>query len=251
MNGEDSKVKSDVDSNKPPDVVAGAISNTDCQMDDSGDSGVVNNETKIEKSNEEMLNETDKTQKRRKKHTRRGSKKNKPRKPRHKFKPYNTLTWDEKRKLGEHDALRAMQRRKELSLQKGCPIAPYNTTQFLMEEHKVLENFDEKVLSNSYSKPDYTSAESNTDNPCTLDTSSSSISDDEYFDKDFDEFYTRVHIDTLNSFSKDDLISYISELEVKIENLEKYVRINQVLADQNAKLAEEIQELKGNMDRKV
>merc|ERR1712124_142721 len=124
--------------------------------------------------------------KRRNKQTRRGSKKNRPRKPRQKFKPYNTLTWDEKRKLGERDTVKAMRRRQELAQSKGRPIAPYNTTQFLMEEHNVLEeNFGEHTHRN-HSKPGYSSSDNNMDSVENGESSSTS-SDDEYFDKDFNE----------------------------------------------------------------
>lgn len=59
----------------------------------------------------------------RKKHRRgRGGAK---KKVRHKYKPYNKLTWDEKRKLDEKDAEKAVRKRKELVAQKGRPIAPY------------------------------------------------------------------------------------------------------------------------------
>lgn len=188
--------------------------------------------------------------KRRGKHmTRRGSKKNKPRKPRQKFKPYNTLTWDEKRKLGERDTVKAVRRRKELVLQKGRPIAPYNTTQFLMEEHATLDNFEEKVISYPMIKPGYSSGDNvemdtENENEHLDESSSSSFSSDEYFDRDFNEFYERVHIDTLNSYSKEDLIKTVYELEGRIEGLERDARNTADTRVENTRLIKEIEELK-------
>ena len=193
-----------------------------------GGGGNNNNNNNMDIQNS-AAEDTDKTKtKRKRKHTRRGSKKNKPRKPRQqKFKPYNTLTWDEKRKLVEIDSVRAMQRRRELMLQKGCPIAPYNTTQFLMEEHAVPENLEHHHHhhnDNNNTTEDTNNAMRRSVEPHDADTSSSSVSDDEYFDRDFNEFYDTVHMDTLNSYSKEHLISYIYELERKVEELEKSAR---------------------------
>lgn len=215
----------------------------------AGDEVEIQIDSKTEIAADERSNNQNK---RRNKHTRRGSKKNKPRKPRQKFKPYNTLTWDEKRKLGERDAVKAVRRRKELVLQKGRPIAPYNTTQFLMEEHNVLENFEEKVISHSANKPGYTSSDNNMDSVENGDSSSTSVSDDEYFDKDFNDFYEKVHIDTLNSYSKEDLIKTVYELESKIEILEKNAKNvvdTQVLLAENTRLTQEIKDLKEKVDQ--
>ncbi|XP_065666762.1 protein HEXIM1 [Hydra vulgaris] len=163
---------------------------------------------------------------------RRGSRKNKPRKPRSRYKPFNKLTWDEKRQLDERDTVKALRRREELVLQKGRPIAPYNTTQFLMEEHNPgEENFQNQ---NTTLHPTTDLSED----------SCSSSSSDEYFVKDFDEFYERVHIDTLNSYSKEDLIKYVFELEARIEKFERENKNSDNLKEENYKLLQEIKDLK-------
>ena len=167
------------------------------------------------------------TIKHRKKH-RRGSKKNKPRKPRPKpkYKPYDKLTWDEKRKLDEIDAVKAVRKREELALHKGRAIAPYNTTQFLMEEHDPDELGSN--LSNHEQGNDI----------------SSSCSSDEYYEKDFNEFYDNVHNDTLSSYSKEDLIKNVYELERKIETLQKHTKNMNILIEENSKLSTENKQLK-------
>lgn len=150
-----------------------------------------------------------------KKKHRRGARK----KHRTKYKPYDKLTWDEKRKLDEKDAVKAVRRREELVAQKGRPIAPYNTTQFLMEEH---DPGDENLHQNHHSST--SSAEGNLKENLEQEDSCSSCSSDEYFEKDFDEFYERIHIDTLNSYTKEDLIKNVYDLEQKIEILERQLR---------------------------
>uniref|UniRef100_A0A8C7E2D4 Protein HEXIM1 n=1 Tax=Naja naja TaxID=35670 RepID=A0A8C7E2D4_NAJNA len=63
-----------------------------------------------------------------KKHRRRPSKKKKH------WQPYYKLTWEEKKKFEEKQSQRASRVRAEM-FAKGQPVAPYNTTQFLMEDH--------------------------------------------------------------------------------------------------------------------
>jgi len=54
-----------------------------------------------------------------------------------KWKPYNELTWDEKRVKDDRESRKAFAKRERLSAE-GHPIAPYNTTQFLMDDRKSL-----------------------------------------------------------------------------------------------------------------
>ena len=175
-----------------------------------------------------------------KKKHRRGARK----KHRIKYKPYNKLTWDEKRKLDEKDAVKAVRRREELVAKKGRPIAPYNTTQFLMEEHDP----GDKNLQQQNHHSSTSSAEGNTKEVNDNEESCSSCSSDEYFEKDFDEFYERIHIDTLNSYTKEDLIKNVYDLEQRIESLERQLK-QYDLKDMNSqeeikRLTKENQELR-------
>ena len=151
----------------------------------------------------------------RKRH-RRGSKKQ--RKPRYKWRPYNKLSWEEKRKVNERDSIRA-ERRREIIRQKGRPIAPYNTTQFLMDEHDTFEpdlrdlNLDQYTQSPvvNLARSDGEEMESFT-------------SEESFYEKDFSEMYETTHAETLHSMSKEELIENYLELERKVEFLEKEVR---------------------------
>ena len=175
-----------------------------------------------------------------KKKHRRGARK----KHRIKYKPYNKLTWDEKRKLDEKDAVKAVRRREELVAKKGRPIAPYNTTQFLMEEH---DPGDEN-LQQQHHHSSTSSAEGNVKEVQDNDESCSSCSSDEYFEKDFDEFYERIQKDTLNSYTKEDLIKNVYDLEQRIESLESQLKKSNVkdvnLKEEIKRLTKENQELR-------
>ena len=151
----------------------------------------------------------------RKRH-RRGSKKQ--RKPRYKWRPYNKLSWEEKRKVNERDSIRA-ERRREMIRQKGRPIAPYNTTQFLMDEHDTFEpdlrdlNLDHYTESPVVNLPRSDGEEME-----------SFTSEESFYEKDFSEMYETTHAETLHSMSKEELIENYLELERKVEFLEKEVR---------------------------
>ncbi|XP_065053310.1 protein HEXIM1-like [Rhopilema esculentum] len=151
-----------------------------------------------------------------KKRNRRGSKKQ--RKPRYKWRPYHKLSWEEKRKLNERDSIRA-ERRREIIRRKGRPIAPYNTTQFLMDEHDTfepdlrdlnLDHYNQSPAAN-LSRSDGEEMESFT-------------SEESFYEKDFSEMYEISHAETLHAMTKEELIESYLELERKVEFLEKEVR---------------------------
>ncbi|XP_067933591.1 protein HEXIM2-like [Watersipora subatra] len=52
-----------------------------------------------------------------------------------KWRPYNELSWDEKKMQDDRETRRAHEKRERLSAE-GHPIAPYNTTQFLMDDRR-------------------------------------------------------------------------------------------------------------------
>uniref|UniRef100_H2Y9M5 Uncharacterized protein n=1 Tax=Ciona savignyi TaxID=51511 RepID=H2Y9M5_CIOSA len=62
----------------------------------------------------------------------------KPSKKKRKWKPYSKMTWEEKREAEEREQLRADRIRCEM-IKRGRPVAPYNTTQFIMAEHDTYE----------------------------------------------------------------------------------------------------------------
>lgn len=167
---------------------------------------------------------------RRKKH-RRG-------KHRRKWKPYSRMTMEEKRALEEREAARALKREAELA---GKPSAPWNTTQFIMEDHG--------------------STEISIPQPRMSRTTSFESSDDEYYESpeeeaferglsmeaDFEMAYKEYASERLNNMSKTELVEEFLNLDqqfsaAKTEITQVRKDINE-LQSQNTKLQGEIERL--------
>lgn len=138
-----------------------------------------------------------------------------------KWKPYDKLSWKERRELEERETVRANQKREE-AFAHGHPVAPYNTTQFLMEDH--IKN--ESLTSPDVQQDDgHDSRESKSGSRSSeySDESSSSPEDggDHFMEKEFSETYDNIHAERLQMMSKDELIKDYLEMEAKLERLEK------------------------------
>ena len=171
---------------------------------------------------------------RRKKH-RRG-------KHRRKWKPYSRLTMEEKKELKEREAARALKREAGLA---GKPSAPWNTTQFIIDDHGTTEiNIPQPRVSRTTSMD-------------------SSLSDDDYYESpdeeaferglsismehDFEMAYKEVASERLQDLSKNELVDEFINLEqqfgaVKTEvgtvrkQLEELETKNTELQDENERL---------------
>lgn len=145
-----------------------------------------------------------------KKHRRRPSKKK-----RH-WKPYYKLTWEEKKKFDEKQSLRASRVRAEM-FAKGQPVAPYNTTQFLMDDHDQEEPDLKTGLypKRAAAKSDDTSDEDFVEEVGEEDGGSDGMGGDgsEFLQRDFSETYERYHAESLQNMSKQELIKEYLELE--------------------------------------
>lgn len=145
-----------------------------------------------------------------KKHRRRPSKKK-----RH-WKPYYKLTWEEKKKFDEKQSLRASRVRAEM-FAKGQPVAPYNTTQFLMDDHDQEEPDLKTGLypKRAVTKSDDTSDEEFVEEAGEEDGGSDGMGGDgsEFLQRDFSETYERYHAESLQNMSKQELIKEYLELE--------------------------------------
>lgn len=168
-----------------------------------------------------------------KKH-RRGSRRN-----RKKYKPYTKMTWDEKKARLELDAKKANKIREKYTHEKGRPNAPYNTTQFLMDEH----DQEEPDLGNhTHMQSDGEAEDEDCDSRSTerrrLDSQSfddpdledynespeDEIYEQEFFQKDFTEAYEQCHAESLYSMKKDELVRECMSLEERVETLERKLR---------------------------
>lgn len=165
-----------------------------------------------------------------KRHRRRTS-----RKKRH-WKPYFKLSWEEKKALDERETERASRLREEM-FAKGLPVAPYNTTQFLMDEHDREEpdlNTETGVrrpsgvggrMEDTGSEEDFFDNEEEDD-----DDGSGGGSDGigrpgnaggEFLQRDFSETYEMYHVESLQNMTKQELVQEYLELEKCMSRLEE------------------------------
>ena len=129
------------------------------------------------------------------------------------WKPYDKMSWTEKQALEEKETRRANQKREE-AFASGHPVAPYNTTQFLMDDH----------CKNEAISPDlhrHNSKESNASN--SSDTSSDYYDDDEnegFQQKNFMETFNDFRMQELMNKTKENLVRDYVELEMKLERMQ-------------------------------
>lgn len=160
------------------------------------------------------------------KHRRRPSKKKR------RWKPYFKLTWEEKKELDERETARASRVRAEM-FAKGLPVAPYNTTQFLMEEHDREEpdlNTELVGRKSGGMRSDDTASEEEHFEADEEEEEEGDGSDGmgrpghaggEFLQKDFSETYERYHVETLQNMSKQELVREYLELEKCMSRLEE------------------------------
>uniref|UniRef100_K7FSD4 HEXIM P-TEFb complex subunit 1 n=1 Tax=Pelodiscus sinensis TaxID=13735 RepID=K7FSD4_PELSI len=154
----------------------------------------------------------------RRRHGRRPSKKK-----RH-WKPYYKLSWEEKKQFDERQSQRASRLRAEM-FAKGQPVAPYNTTQFLMEDHDQEEPDLKTGLcpKRVAAKSDDTSEEDFLEEEAAAeDGGSDGMGGDgsEFLQRDFSETYERYHVESLQNMSKQELIKEYLELEKCLSRME-------------------------------
>ncbi|XP_066519860.1 protein HEXIM1 [Hoplias malabaricus] len=172
------------------------------------------------------------------KHRRRASKKKR------RWKPYFKLSWEEKKELDERETARAARVRAEM-FAKGLPVAPYNTTQFLMEEHdreepdlntELCGRFEDSGSEDEHCEP----PEDGEDLETVMEEEEGEGSDGmgrpghgaggpgggaagggEFLQRDFSETYERYHVETLQNMSKQELVREYLELEKCMSRLEE------------------------------
>lgn len=150
----------------------------------------------MQDANDQDGNGNDKSRKRRR-----------PRRKNRKWKPYTQLSWEERQQRDEEESRRA-------SLKRANRPTPYNTTQFLMEDHKVvtpdLSNmgaFDENHDVNLSSSDEVLENEN-----------------EEYLVRNFTAVYDEVQSERLQQMSKEQLVNEVLELSKKVSELEQILR---------------------------
>ncbi|XP_036396927.1 protein HEXIM1 [Megalops cyprinoides] len=161
-----------------------------------------------------------------KKHRRRPSKKKR------RWKPYFKLSWEEKKELDERETARASRMRAEM-FAKGLPVAPYNTTQFLMEEHDREEPDLNTELGGrrilGACRSDDSSEEDCVDHEEEEDGSGGGSdgmgrpgnAGGEFLQRDFSETYEKYHVESLQNMTKAELVREYLELEKCMSRLEE------------------------------
>lgn len=152
-----------------------------------------------------------------------------------KYKPYDKLSWSERRDLEEKEAVRANQKRED-AFKHGHPVAPYNTTQYLMEDHIKNEeiNPDLHLEGHCHRINSRESREGSGGGTDSSEESFTSTEDEEiendssYQEHQFTETYDNMAAERLRNMSKDELIKDYVELESKLDRLEKRYRRRQM-----------------------
>ncbi|XP_006833779.1 PREDICTED: protein HEXIM2 [Chrysochloris asiatica] len=168
----------------------------------------------------------------RKKHRRRPSKRK-----RH-WRPYLELSWAEKQQRDERQSQRASQVRQEM-FAKGQPVAPYNTTQFLMNDRDPEE--PDLDVPHGVSHPG-SSGESEAG-----DSDGRDQAQGEFLQRDFSEAYECYHTESLQGRSKQELVQEYLDLERRLSQAEEETRRLQQL--QQCSTSRQVEALTAEIER--
>ncbi|XP_062264590.1 protein HEXIM1 [Platichthys flesus] len=153
------------------------------------------------------------------------------------WKPYYKLSWEERKALEEKETARASRQREEM-FAKGLPVAPYNTTQFLMDEHDREEpdlntetgvkrpsgvggrmedtGSEEEVFDNEEEDEDDGSGGGGSDG-----IGRPGNAGGEFLQRDFSETYEMYHVESLQNMTKQELVQEYLELEKCMSRMEE------------------------------
>lgn len=170
-----------------------------------------------------------------------------------KYKPYFKLSWQERRKRDVRETKRANRVRAEM-FAHGQPVAPYNTTQFLMEDNNDVQDLDVQLKSVSTSSdtvPVFQKPCRARDSSFSLDSDedffySSPEDEEEFLTKEFSNTYEDLHAERLSGMTKAELIQEYLQLEDRVDVLEK--NLNEADAQAKERADESDEEIgKGEM----
>ncbi|XP_046397450.1 protein HEXIM1 [Ischnura elegans] len=143
-----------------------------------------------------------------------------------KYKPYSKLSWQERRELEDRETKRANRVREEM-FAHGQPVAPYNTTQFLMEDHNDLADLDSQLIMVGRRGGGRARESSISQDDSELGDEefySSPEDEEEFLTREFSTAYEDLHAERLNSMSKAELIAECRGLEARADSLERRLR---------------------------
>lgn len=152
---------------------------------------------------------------------------------RRRVKPYSR-SWQERSNADDRESSKRSNSVRAKLFSGGQPVAPNNTTQFLMEDHNDLQNLDVKLQAVTTNSDG--SSMSVMQRPSRARDSSLSVdSGEDYFysspedegdflSKEFSNAYEDLHAERLNSLSKSQLIQEYLQMEAKVDTLEKRLK---------------------------
>lgn len=158
------------------------------------------------------------------KRTRRGgAKKNFRRK-----KPYDSMTSEEKERMDRRNYEKA-ERQYVRHFREGRPMAPLNSTQFIIADHgavtpQIVKSPSRHERSLLLSDSSVSEAESDDD------MVPGEVGKD-FFERDFAEAYSEYNLSLLNSYDKDKLVQTCVELQSRVEELEKSLEESERLCE--------------------
>lgn len=183
---------------------------------------------------------------RRRRKTRRGKSK------RRKLKPYSKLTWQERKEEEDNRTKRANKVRSQM-FGHAQPVAPYNTNQFLMDDHNDVQDLDVQLKAVTTNSDRIRSNSSVFQRPTRVRDSSVSVdSEDDYFysspedeeeflTKEFSNAYEDLHAERLHQMPKSQLIQEYLQLEEKIDSLQKRLQKSETVQSDDVDMKGEMQ----------
>lgn len=172
----------------------------------------------------------------RRKHRRRPSKRK-----RH-WRPYLELSWDEKQQRDERQSQRASRVREEM-FAKGQAVAPYNTTQFLMNDRNPEE--PDLDVPHGASHPGSSGESEEGDSG-----GGQGQAPGEFQQRDFSEAYERYHTESLQGRSKQELVQDYLDLERRLSQAEEETRrLQQLQGRTSQQSCRQVEELAAEVER--
>lgn len=150
-------------------------------------------------------------------------------KHRRKWKPYSSMTWEEKREVDVRDAARAARREAQLA---GKPSAPWNTTQFIMEDRGCNEvRLPTPRASRTLSLEESLSEEDLDDSP-----EEELFEEQSLLEQDFESTYQEVASERLQGLSKAELVEECLGLERELNAAREQSKETVLKADHEIKI---------------
>nr|XP_058140354.1 protein HEXIM2 [Dasypus novemcinctus] len=164
-----------------------------------------------------------------------------PSKRKRHWRPYLELSWAEKQQRDERQSQRASRVREEM-FAKGQPVAPYNTTQFLMNDRDPEEPDLDVPHGVSHPGSSGESEAGDNDGP--------GRAHGEFLQRDFFEAYERYHTESLQGRSKQELVQDYLDLEKRLSQAEEETRrLQQLQGGTRQQSCRQVEELAAEIER--